>query len=366
MTERWGTALLAMAWLAAPAGAQAGPGATTDPEAATFLPAGIADAAGSVACVRTPEGGVEAVELSTGRELWRAAAPSRALLVAGGRAFVLEERGARRLHLSAYEPGTGRPAGTWAIALDLPAWASLAGSAAGRSWSTFDAYALLSPGVLEVEYQARQFMAMGIPPGRRTADEAVGVLRLDLASGRTERLPGARLARPDVVVPAPASALKRFQRIHARPADATVVLGGPPADVDGVLVAGDLRVGFARTPDGRGVSVTRWSAESGAEEHPLVIPAEADAIWATLDRRHVALRRARHQRLVDVHSLATGAHLATLERPVDIAVIGGRVLWTTFSGNDELRLVAIEAGSGRTAWARIVWRAPPSSGPPVP
>ena len=366
MTGRCRTALLAAAWLAAPAGAQAGRGAATGPEPATFLPAGIADAAGSVACVRTPEGGVEAVELSTGRELWRSAAPSRALLVAGGRAFILEERGARRLQLSAYEPRTGRPAGTWAVALDLPGWTALAGSAAGRSWSTFDAYALLSPGVLEVEYQARQFMAMGIPPGRRTADEVLGVLRVDLASGRMERRPGARLARPEMVVPAPAGAQKRFQRIHARPADATIVLGGPPPDVDRVLVAGDLRVGFARTPDGRGVSVTRWSAASGAEEPPLLIPAEADAIWATLDRRHVALRRVREQRLVDVHSLATGALLATLERPVDIAVIGGRVLWTTFSGNEELRLVATEAGGGRPAWTRIVWRAPPSAGPPVP
>ncbi|HET6922967.1 MAG TPA: hypothetical protein VFI16_07460 [Anaeromyxobacteraceae bacterium] len=360
MAERWCTPLLAAAWLSAPAGAQA------SPEAATFLPAGIADQAGSVACVRTPEGGVAAVDLSTGRELWRSAAPSRALLVGAGKAFVLEERGARRLQLAAYEPRTGRPAGDWAIGFGMPGWASLAGSATGRSWSTFDAYALLSPGVIEVEYQARRFTALGIPPGRRLDGEATGVLRADLASGRMERRPGARLARPDLVVPAPAGARKRFQRIHARPADATVVLGGPPPDVDGVLVAGDRRVGFARTPDGHGVSVTRWNAASGAEDPPLVIPAEADAIWATLDRRHVALRRAREQGLVDVHSLATGARLATLERPVDVAVVGDRVLWTTHSGSEELRLVATEAGTGRTAWARIVWRAPPSSGPPVP
>lgn len=364
MTERWTTALLAAASLAAPARARAEP-AVPGPEAATFFPAGIADAAGTVACLRTPEGGVEAVDLASGRELWRSAAPSRALVVAGGRAFLLEQRAGRRLQIAAYLAGTGRPAGTWAIP-DLPAWASLAGTAAGRSWTTFDVYALLSPGVLEVEYQARQLTALGIPPGRRIDGEAAGVLLLDLESGRMERRAGGRLPRPDLVVPPPAGARARFQRIHARPADATIVLGGPPPDVDGALVAGDLRVGFARTPGGRGVSVTRWSAASGAEEAPLLIPGEADAVWATLDRRHVALRRARDQRLVDVHSLATGERLATLERPVDIAVVGGRVLWTTLSGNEELRLVATEPGAGRTAWTRTVWRAPPPSGPPVP
>lgn len=113
------------------------------------------------------------------------------------------------------------------------------------------------------------------------------------------------------------------------------------------------------------MSVTRRNA-CGAEEPLLVIPAETDAIWATLDRHHVALRRARDQRLVDVHSLATGARLATLERPVDIAVLGDRVLWTTLSGNEELRLVATEAGTGRAVWTRTVWRAPPPSGPPIP
>jgi hypothetical protein len=365
MTERWTTALLAAACLAAPAGARAEP-AVPGPEAATFFPAGIADAAGTVACLHTPEGSVEAVDLGSGRKLWRSAAPSRALVVAGGRAFLLEERPGRRFQIAAYQPGSGRSAGTWAIAPDLPAWASLAGTAAGRSWTTFDVYALFSPGVLEVEYQARQLVALGIPPGRRIDGEALGVLRLDLASGREERRAGGRLPRPDLVVPPPAGARARFQRFHARPADATIVLGGPPPDVDGALVAGDLRLGFARTLDGRGVSVTRWSAASGAEEAPLLIPAETDAVWATLDRRHVALRRARDQRLVDVHSLATGERLATLERPVDIAVVGGRVLWTTRSGNEELRLVATEPGTGRTAWTRTVWRAPPPSGSPIP
>ncbi|HEU4384931.1 MAG TPA: hypothetical protein VFR85_15725 [Anaeromyxobacteraceae bacterium] len=341
----------------------AGPALPASSEAATFLPAGIADAAGSVACLRTPEGGVESVDLVTGRGLWRSPPPSRALLIDGERAFVLEERPGRRLAIAAYAARSGKAAASWTVALDLPAWASLAEPGDGRSWSRFEVYALGSPGFLEVEYQARQFRASGIAP-QQTAGEATGVLRLDLASGRVEHRLGARLPRPDLMVPAPPGA--RFQRVHARPADATVALGGPPPDVEGVLVAGDLRLGFARTADGRAVSVARWSAASGELQPPLVIPAEADAIWATLDRRHVALRRVRDQRLVDVHSLATGERLATLERPVDIAVLGGRILWTAYAGNDELRLVAIEPGPGLARWTRTVWRAPPTSGQLVP
>jgi hypothetical protein len=354
------TTLLAAA-VAVPGAAWAGP---PPPEPATFLPAAVADAAGTVACLRTPERGVEAVDLASGRELWRSAAPSRALLVAGGLAFVLEERGQRRLQLSAYEPGTGLPAGTWAVALDLPGWASLAEPASGRTWTTFEVYALHSSGVLEVEYQARRLTALGIPPGRRVDAEVAGVLAVDLGSGRTEHRRGARLARPVLATPPPPGS--RFHRFHARPADATLVLGGPPPDVEGVVVAGDERVGFGRTPDGRGVSVARWNAVTGARDPPLAIPADADAVWPTLDRRHVALRRARDQRLVDVHSLATGERIATLERPADIAVIGGRILWTTGSGQAELRLVSTEARSGRTLWTRTVWRAPPSSGEPIP
>jgi len=79
----------------------------------------------------------------------------------------------------------------------------------------------------------------------------------------------------------------------------------------------------------------------------------------------VALRRAHEQTSCDIYSLASGARIATLERPVDIAVIGRRLLWTSRSGNEELALVATEAGTGRTLWRRAVWRAAPP-GRPVP
>ena len=78
------TALLALALLGAQVRAQTGAVAGTVEEP-TYIPTGVSDAGGDVGCFRTPEGGVEAVDLATGRSLWRSAAPARAMLVARGR-----------------------------------------------------------------------------------------------------------------------------------------------------------------------------------------------------------------------------------------------------------------------------------------
>ena len=121
------TAVLALALLGA--GVKAPPDAAAGRvEAPAYIPAGVSDVGGAVGCLRTPEGGVEAVDLATGRSLWRSAAPARALLVAPGRAFVLEERAGRPLSLAAYTPREGRLIRAYDLtALELPSWASLAG-----------------------------------------------------------------------------------------------------------------------------------------------------------------------------------------------------------------------------------------------
>jgi hypothetical protein len=354
MTTTW------LLTIAMAAGGASAPRAEVTP---VYFPAGVADSAGAVGCVHTPEGGVEAVDLASGRRLWQSPAPSRALLIERGRAFLLEERGGR-LRLSAYDPRTGRPAGTWASGLELPAWASLAEPRADRRWTTFDVCARRTGDALEVEYDARQQLAMGIPPGRHTENEARGVVRFEFPLGRAEHRPGQRLDRVPFVEPPPDTGL-RLLRFHARAADAAIMHGGPPPDVQGVLVAGVSRIGFEKAPGGRGVRVRRWSAATRSEGPPLEIVADADAIWPTLDREHVALRRAHQQALCDVHSLVSGARIATIETPTDIAVIGGRLLCTTRSNNRELALVATEAGTGRKLWRRVVWREPPP-GKPVP
>src|SRR6266446_8739248 len=65
-------ALLILAMLGAQVGAP--PGAVpTSIDEPVYVPAGVIDADGTVGCLRTPSGGVEAVDLATGRTLWRSA-----------------------------------------------------------------------------------------------------------------------------------------------------------------------------------------------------------------------------------------------------------------------------------------------------
>ena len=66
-----------------------------------------------------------------------------------------------------------------------------------------------------------------------------------------------------------------------------------------------------------------------------------DAVWATIDRRHVLLRRAYAQPWYDLYSLDTGAPMGRLDRPVDVAVVGARVYWTTRKTDGGLELVAV-------------------------
>jgi hypothetical protein len=331
-------------------------------EEATYIPAGIADSPGTIACVRTPEGGVEVLDLRRGKKLWGSPAPSRALLVSNGTVFLLEERGGR-LRLSSYRDRTGQRVGGWTLQLDLPGWATLSERAQDRQWTTFATRARRDEYEIQVEYDARQFRVLGIAPGPNASAEAHGVVTLNPGSGRIERRPGERL-EPIRFVERSAVGERAHLRFHARAADQTLMHGGPPPDVEGVLVAGDLRIAFEKAPRGRGLNVLRWSALTGIERPPLEIEADFDAIWPTLDRMYVALRRSRDQSRCDLYSLESGARILTLERPVDIAVVGSTVLATVLADRG-ISLVAREARTGRALWRRLVWREPPI-GSPVP
>jgi len=338
-----------------------GPAVPANAEPPSYFPAGLTSGSGSVGCIRTLAGGVEALDLASGRRLWKSAAPSRALLIGSDGVFVLEERGGRK-QLARYELRGGRPIKTWPCS-ELPAWASLAESGAGRSWTTFDVRAQRRGNVFEVGYEAQEHRATGIAPvavGR----EAKGILRLDLSSGSSQHLPGESFRPLPFVEPAPSRGYQPA-RFHARAAGPELVLGGPPPDVQGALVAGDLRVVFERAVDGKSVRVRRWRASTGDEAPSIEIAGVIDAIWPTLDRDHVAMRRANQQSMCDLYSLASGVRIAALARPIDIAVIAGRILWTTRSGRDKVDLIATDATTGRTLWHRTVWRDTPA-GEPIP
>jgi len=240
---------------------------------------------------------------ATGRSRWRHPGPARPLLAVEGAAYVLEELLPGALRVSRLDLATGRDAVGWPLPRGaVPPWASLAEGSSGRTQTTVAVQARLRGALLEVGLHARHVTigGMGILPG----PEVWTVASVDVRSGDVRVTPGARLEPDPISAPAPAGA-GPLARFHARALDEQIVRGGPPPDVAGVLVADGALVGFERAP-GK-VVVHRWSAPAGKRAAPVVLAAaDADAIWPTLDRRHVALRRARDQRRVDLYALGGG------------------------------------------------------------
>ena len=346
-------ALLALALL----GAKATPGAAImTVEEPVYIPAGVSDVGGTIGCVRTPDGGTEAVDLATGASLWRSAAPARALLIAAGRVFVLEERAGQPLRVAAYSAHEGRLIRAYDLrALDLPPWASLSGAVEGREWTVFDVAARLAGDRLEVRFDIARRRVSGFQaPGVVGRVQGAGQISLD--SGRVDRRPGPWPSPPPLSEPMSPVPGTRLVAVHARAPDSTLVMGGPPANVEGALVSGDRRFAFEMSGDTKAVIVHRWSAHGGGRRTTLRLEhgQATDAVWATLDRQHVLLRRAYEQQRYDLYSLETGKPAGSLERPVDAAVIGPRIYWTTIESEGALVLTATEAASGRALWRRTV------------
>jgi len=358
------TLWIVAASLGALAGALAG-GAVEEP---VYLPGGVCDVGGEVGCLRTPEGGVEAVDLETGRSLWSSAAPARALVIARGRAFVLEAPPDGPLRVAAYETHSGRLARSYELAtLTLPAWASPAEPRDGRQWTQFVATARVAGDMLELRYDATRMQVSGMQPPGPVA-RAQGLVLLDLGSGRIESRPGPGPAPPPLSEPAPPSSGARWVSCHARRPGPGLVLAGPPPNVDGAQIVGEQRLAFELSPDTRSVIVRRWSASGRRRETPLRLEHghATDAVWMTSDRRHVLLRRAYEQEWYDLYSLASGALVGSLKRPADVAVVDRRVYFTTAGDDGGLVVAATETGSGRMLWRRTLLEPEGEPGEPIP
>jgi predicted DCC family thiol-disulfide oxidoreductase YuxK len=353
---RAGAALLAVALAGlggpVPAAPAVPPPASVDP---IYIPAGVSDQAGAVGCIATPEGGAVAVDLASGRTLWDSKAPARALLITGGRTFVLEERAGEGLRVAARTTRDGREVRTYKLSpLPLPSWASLGGARDGRLWTEFDVAARIAKDTLELTYEVTRRQVSG------TANQTVigrvqGVIKVALPTGRVEVKSGPGAPPPPISEAAPPVPGVRLVSFHARAADSRLMRAGPPADAGSALIDGERRFAFEIGRDNRTVIVHRWST-TGARESSLRLDhgRPTDAIWATLDRHHVLLRRADDQKIYDLYSLQTGQAGAQLEQPTDAAVRGPRVFWTTSERKGRLELVAMDAKSGRKLWRRAV------------
>jgi hypothetical protein len=346
--------------------------ASSDALTPVYIPAGVVDEQASVACVRTPEGGVEAIDLAHGRTLFVAKPPAKPLLIAAGVAYLLEARPGRGLQVAMYDIARARLLKTIDLAvLALPAWVSIDGSAGGggggREWTLFDVDARLDLDRLTLLYDARRMRAYGSRPAE-PVDQVAGAAELLLDSGRVLRADAGRFDPPPLTRPAPPAVGARWLAAHARRADATLMLGGPPANAEGLLVQGDTLLGFRFAEDATVVLAQRFSAAAAPLGAPLRLDhgVPTDAVWVTLDRNHVLLRRAQDQVRYDLFDLTTGAPVDRLERPVDVAVVGDHLLFTSWRDDGRLVLESRRPGARRRDWRRVVRLPDPPPGPPIP
>lgn len=151
------------------------------------VPGGVADESQQLAYLQNAHGGLDAVELATGRVRWSDARPQRPLAGASGRLLVERvDIGGVSLCVRATRERSGGCAAT--ARLPLPQWAG--GPSRGRS---FDATVEWSGrDTLRYRWLAAKHWSQGMhPPRGRQADEgdpesqtASGVMQVDLKSGK--------------------------------------------------------------------------------------------------------------------------------------------------------------------------------------
>lgn len=173
--------LFALPLLAAPV-PEAGPGGKP-------LPGGVADPAGKVGFVTGADGGLDAIDLATGKKLWASNLATKAVAADGKRVVALAGK-ANELRVVTLDAADGKKLAE-SETLKLPQWAvvrlGVVASDAGRA---FAVTTRLEKDALLVRWQANAWYWGGARPtpeieqaARKSAD---GVARFDLASGKID------------------------------------------------------------------------------------------------------------------------------------------------------------------------------------
>ena len=172
----------------------------------TVVPGGVVAADERVAYLYGPHGGVDAVEVATGRQLWSDPIPQKPLAVADG-LLLVEAAGPDGLRLRVREVGAHGPVTATTAPLPLPTWA-LAGLRQGVSFESAVEYA----GGDRVRYQwwAERRWAQGMHPprerdgaeGQPAAQEESGALWVGLAHGTISKTQASPIRPLHGLVPA--------------------------------------------------------------------------------------------------------------------------------------------------------------------
>jgi hypothetical protein len=158
--------------------------------AALRLPGnGVSDSAGKTGFFPNTIGGIDALDLATGKVLWSSKEANRPLVATNNRLFV--QKGAAIHVLDTADKGKlileAKPLG-------FPGWVSV-DVAYGRS---FRSSASVEGKTLWLSWEARAFYAGGAPPPpeieKAARKEAAGVARIDLDTGKIESLDVEKIA----------------------------------------------------------------------------------------------------------------------------------------------------------------------------
>jgi hypothetical protein len=158
---------------------------------------GVADPAGKVGFVPNTSGGIDALDLATGKLLWDTKEAPRPLLATADRLFAQAPvRGkSNQVRLVVLDTAQKGKRLLESQPLSFPDWVSV-GVTHGRS---FASTARLGDGSLLLAWQARAWYAGGAAPTpeieRRARKAASGVMRVDLKTGKTEMLEGDTVPR---------------------------------------------------------------------------------------------------------------------------------------------------------------------------
>ncbi len=308
----------------------------------------VVDPVRAVAFIAQPQGGIEALDLSTGKAVWRSASAAKPLaLLAGGALLAQDEPGADgTLRLALLDPATGAEKGRTDFALPEGVRASVVDDLRG----TFRVRAAVAPDTQEV---LLAWTATATPPLH-------GFLPPDISR-----------------VPVPVAALAAVAA-PAAPVATGLRRGAARLDfVDGDLATGKATPADDTEADSIALAIDR-SLAPGAEVE-LTTGAAAPGLLS-IDRRH-ALASERvagtlHTFRWSVSLVETGAVVAVLDAPVSLApfvVVGANVIYIAQpsarrapSGmlRRPLRLQALDLSTGAEAWQAVVRDA--AYGGPVP
>lgn len=364
-----GFLLIAACASAEPPAPPPGTGGASDgavPDAGSFeLTAGVvlAPPAGTVYLAQ-PGGGIEALDVPSGRLLWSSDEAVRPLVATGGRLLAQREGGAA-LALVVLDAASGEL--RQRIAAPLPEGVYAAVDESLRVRFTLAARAAAGGAILQWEYLERDPLGVSPPGGRPFARRDLGALKVDLAAGTAT--PVSRDELPAAALPARlVELLAAGELLH------------PP------WRAGDLLAATRQLYEPDRLVLRRWRQESG-EELPRVVLHEgrAVAVLPAADRRHLLIvtateaARGEGDYLWRVHSLTSGEPVAERRSgrsATPFCLLGETLLFVeppsgrrVESSWEErpLALRAVDAGSGAERWWRPVrdsaFRGP---APPLP